>query len=72
MRASIRSALPVLIFALGLAVLGAAACTAAGPAGGVQLDRIKLPPGFSIRIPSSSPNTGPGTAAFQSDTGWPG
>ena len=50
MRASIRSALLVLIFARGLAVLGVAACTTAGPAGGLQLDRIKLPPGFNISL----------------------
>ena len=51
MRAAIRSALPVLIFVVVvLVVLGVAACTAAGPAGGLQLDRIKLPPGFSISL----------------------
>jgi len=50
MQATIRSALPVIVVVVVLVTLGVAACTAAGPAGGLQLDRIKLPPGFSISL----------------------
>jgi len=50
MHAAIRSALPVIVVVVVLVALGVAACTAAGPAGGIQLDRIKLPPGFSISL----------------------
>jgi glucose/arabinose dehydrogenase len=50
MQAAIKSALPVIVVGLVLVALGVAACAAAGPAGGLQLDRIKLPPGFSISL----------------------
>ncbi len=49
MQAAIRSALP-LIVVVALVALGVAACAAAGSADGLQLDRIKLPPGFSISL----------------------
>lgn len=50
MQAAIRPKLLVLIVVLVCVALGVAACGAAGPAGGLQLDRIKLPPGFSISL----------------------
>ena len=50
MQAAIRSALPAIVVGLVLVTLGVAARAAAGPAGGLQLDRIKLPPGFSISL----------------------
>ena len=50
MQAAIRPALLVLIVILVCVALGVAACTAAGPTGGLQLDRVKLPPGFSISL----------------------
>ena len=50
MQAAIRSVLPVIVVVVVLVALGVAACTAAGPSGGIQLDRIKLPPGFSISL----------------------
>ena len=50
MQAAIRSALPVIVVVVALVALSVAACTAAGSADGLQLDRIKLPPGFSISL----------------------